>query len=402
MAAGAGKLYNIITSGALPTALLDLSSRNFTWVDICGGQSQIYAAGYAGDKSLIYRTGILPDGTALAVPTVAAELPDGEIVRSIFAYLGYIMIGSDKGVRFCSVNTDGSLTIGGIITTDQPVYCFEPQDHFVWYGQSNYNSYTSGLGRMDLTTFTSNLVPAFAADLMSFDTLNGSRIGVLGTVRSVITFNNKRYFSVDGFGLVGEASVPVPSGTFVSGVIAYGIADPKIAMFVDIKHEPLHGSIQVGIVADKNDAYIETSGANTIGTSSTVGSVSPAYPFPAGQLSGENFQIVIKLISDGTHSPILTRWILRSYPKPPRSAQWNVPLLIYPTVTLGDKDWAQDSDAELNFLFGLHQNQTIVSLQVADNSYQVIMYDYQWLPDALDIQGKARGVFYAQLREIVG
>jgi hypothetical protein len=76
--------------------------------------------------------------------------------------------------------------------------------------------------------------------------------------------------------------------------------------------------------------------------------------------------------------------------------------LIYPTVTLGDKDWAQDSDAELQFLFGLHQNQNIVSLQVADNVYQVIMYDYQWLPDAVDIYGKVRGVFYAQLREIVG
>jgi hypothetical protein len=402
MVAGGGKLYNVTTSGALPTALLDLSSRNFTWVDICGGQSQIYAAGYAGDKSLIYRTAVLPDGTALAVPTVAAELPDGEIVRSISAYLGYIMIGSDKGVRFCAVNTDGSLTIGGIISTDQPVYCFEAQDHFVWYGNSNYNAYTSGLGRMDLTTFTSNLVPAYAADIMAFNTVAGARVGALGTVRSVITFNNKRYFTVDGFGLVGEASVPVPDGTFVSGVIAYGISDPKIAMFVDIKHEPLQGSIEVGIVADKNDAYIVPSDANIIGTSDVPGSVSGPYPFSAGQLAGENFQIVIKLISDGTHSPILTRWILRAYPKPVRSAQWNVPLLIYPTVTLGDKDWAQDSDAELQFLFGLHQNQNIVSLQVADNVYQVIMYDYQWLPDAVDIYGKVRGVFYAQLREIVG
>ena len=402
MVAGGGKLYNVTTTGALPTALLDLSSRNFTWVDICGGQSQIYAAGYAGDKSLIYRTGILPDGTALAVPTVAAELPDGEIVRSISAYLGYIMIGSDKGVRFCSVNTDGSLTIGGIISTDSPVYCFEAQDHFVWYGESNYNAYTSGLGRMDLTTFTSNLVPAYAADIMSFDTSAGKRIGVLGTVRSVITFNNKRYFTVDGFGLVGEASVPVPDGTFISGVIAYGISDPKVAMYVDIKHEPLQGSIEVGIVADQNDAYIVASDANIIGTSNVQGSVSGPYPFPAGQLSGENFQIVIKLISDGTHSPILTRWILRSYPKPVRSAQWDVPLLIYPTVTLGDKDWAQDSDAELQFLYDLHKNQNIVSLQVADNVYQVIMYDYQWLPDAVDIYGKVRGVFYAQLREIVG
>ena len=393
MAAGSGKLYNVTTTGALPTALLDLSSRNFTWVDICGGQSQIYAAGYAGDKSLIYRTAIKSDGTSLDVPIVAGELPDGEIVRSIGSYLGYIMLGSDRGVRFCSVNADGSLTIGGLILSDAPVYCFEGQDRFVWYGLSNYNNNASGLGRMDLTTFTTPLVPAYAADIMSYST---------GTIRSVVTFNNKRYFTVDGYGLVAESSVPVPSGSFVSGVISYGISDPKVAMYLDIKHEPLKGSIQVGIVADKSDQYIDVNNANIIGTSSVAGSVSPSHAFPCGQLSGENFQVVIKLISDGTNSPILTRWTLRSYPTPVRTAQWDVPILIYPTITLGDKDWAQDSDAEIQFLVGLHQNQNIVTLQVSDTSYQVVMYDYQWLPDALDIQGKARGIFYAQLREIVG
>lgn len=402
MAAGGGKIYNITASGAFSTALLDLSSRNFTWVDFTGGQSQIYAAGYAGDKSLIYRTAIKADGTSLDVPTVAGELPDGEIVRSLGSYLGYILIGSDKGVRFCQANADGSLTIGGLITTSQPVYCFEGQDRFVWYGLGNYNAYTSGLGRMDLTTFTAPLVPAYASDLMSFTTSSGSRVGTLGAVRSVVTFNGKRYFTVDGFGLVGEASVPVPSGTFVSGVIAYGISDPKVAMYIDIKHEPLVGSIQVAIVADQSDSYIDTNTANTVGISTKVGSVSPPYAFPCGQLYGETFQVVLKLTSDGTNSPILNRWTLRSYPIPVRSAQWDVPILIYPTITIGDKDWAQDSDVEIDYLVSLHQTQSVVTLQVADASYPVVMYDYQWLPDAIDIHGKPRGIFYAQLREIVG
>ena len=237
---------------------------------------------------------------------------------------------------------------------------------------------------------------------MSFTTSSGSRVGTLGAVRSVVTFNNKRYFTVDGFGLVGEASVPVPSGTFVSGVISYGISDPKVAMYIDIKHEPLVGSIQVAIVADQSDSYIDTNKANTVGTSTKVGSVSPPYAFPCGQLYGETFQVVLKLTSDGTNSPILNRWTLRSYPIPVRSAQWDVPILIYPTVTIGDKDWAQDSDTEINYLVSLHQTQSVVTLQVADATYPVVMYDYQWLPDAIDIHGKPRGIFYAQLREIVG
>ena len=394
MAAGDGKLYNVIASGALPTALLDLSTRGFTWVDICGANTQIYAAGYAGTSSIIYRTAVLPDGTALAVPTVAAELPDGEIVRSISSYLGFVLVGTDKGVRFCQVNSDGSLTLGGIVTTSQPVYAFEAQDRFVWYGLSNYDGNNSFLGRMDLTTFTSSLVPAYAADLQAYSQ---------GAVRSIITFNNKRYFTVDGYGLVGETSTPVPSGTFVSGVISYGLSDPKVAMFVDIKHEPLKGAIKVGIVADTSDQYVAISNSTTLGTSSVQGSVSPEYSFPAGQLVGENFQIALTLTPDGSgNSPILTRWILRSMPIPIRTAQWNVPLLLFSNIIAGDKDQSMNVPYELNYLYGLWQSQKVFTFQIGFDSYQVVLYDYQWLPDKVNVHGEVEGTFFAQLKEIAG
>lgn len=394
MAAGGGKLYNVIAGGALPSPLLDLSSRAFTWVDICGANTQIYAAGYSGTSSIIYRTAVLADGTALAVPTVAAELPDGEIVRSLAAYLGYVLIGTDKGVRFCQVNSDGSLTLGGIISTTSPVYCFEPQSRFVWYGLSNYDGGNSFLGRMDLTTFTNPLVPAYASDLQAHAT---------GTVRSVITFNNKRYFTVDGYGLVGETGACVSSGTFVSGVISYGLADPKVAMYVDLKHDPLKGSIQVGIINDINDPILAVSSAKTIGISATQGTVSPAYSYPAGQLIGENFQIVLTLAPDGSgNSPVLTRWILRSMPIPVRTAQWNVPLMLFSTVVAGDKDFTINVPNELNYLYGLWQSQKVFTYQVGFDSYQVVLYDYQWLPDHVNVHGEIEGTFFAQLKEIAG
>ena len=393
MAAGGGKLYNITTSGALPSALLDLSNRNFTWVDICGSPTQIYAAGYSGDKSYIYRTAIKADGTALDVPIVAGQLPDGEIIRSVGEYLGYILLGTDLGVRFCSSNSDGSLIIGSLIKTYDPVYCFEGQDRFVWFGASNYDN-KSGLFRLDLTAFTSTLTPAYASDLMG---------PASGTVRSVATFNNLRIFTVDGFGLYTElANTPVAEGTFVSGVIAYGISDPKVAMFLDVKHEPLHGTIAAGIIADQNDDDIAIDQTNVIGISQVQGSVSPTSAFPCGQLRGENFQIVFSLKPTNNVAPVLTRWTLRSYPAPTRTAQWDVPILLFPTINAGDKDWAVDVNKELNFLTGLHSNQTIVTLQVSDDTYQVVMYDYQWIPEAIGDDGKPRGTFYAQLREIVG
>lgn len=396
MAAGDGVLYNITKAGALSGSdiLLDLSARNFTWVDICGSPSQIYAAGYSGDKSFIYRTAIKSDGTALDVPIVAGQLPDGEIIRSLGEYLGYILLGTDLGVRFCSANTDGSLIIGSLIKTYDPVYCFEGQDRFVWFGTSNYDN-KSGLSRLDLTAFTSTLTPAYASDIMG---------PASGTVRTVATFNNLRIFTVDGFGLYTElANTPVAEGTFVSGVIAYGISDPKVAMFLDVKHEPLNGTITAAMVVDQNDNDIDTTTATVIGISETQGSVSPASALPCGQLRGENFQVVFSLKPSASGvAPILNRWTLRSYPAPVRTAQWDVPILLYPTINAGDKDWSFDVDDEVNFLTELHKSQSVFTLQVSDASYQVVMYDYQWLPEAIGENGKPRGTFYAQLREIVG
>ena len=397
MAAGGGILYNVTKSGAIggSDVLIDLSSRNFTWVDVVGSPTQIYAGGYSGDKSFIYRTAIKADGTALDVPIVAGQLPDGEIIASLGEYLGFIFIGSNRGMRFCTVSSDGSLVIGPLVPTYDTVHAFEGQDRFVWFGNSNYDG-DSGLGRMDLTTFTSSLVPAYASDIMS---KSGG-----GTVRNVATFNNLRIFTIDGKGLYAElANTPVDVGYLVTGSISYGIADPKVAMFLDIKHEPLNGKVSAAIVADQSDSDVEWDTANVIGTSDGQGSVSPSSAFPCGQLSNESVQLIFKLEpSAGGVSPVLNRWTLRSYPAPKRTAQWDVPILLYPTIQAGDKDWSYSVQKEVDFLAALHQAQSIVTLQVAEATYQVVMYDYQWIPEAIGVDGQPRGIFYAQLREIVG
>ena len=387
MVAGGTSLYNYTSGGALPAALLTKNT-GWTWVDITGGQSQIYAAGYSGDKSLIYRTAIVAEGTSLGAPIVAGELPDGEIIRSIEGYLGFILIGSDLGVRFASVNSDGSLTIGSLITTTSPVYCFEGQDRFVWYGLTNYDSSSTGLGRMDLSTFTSPLTPAYATDLMA----TGQ-----GTVRSVATFGEYRLFTIDGLGLYYEtANTPVSTGTFSTGLVSYGISDKKVAVFLDLKHEALHGEISVSIAADARVA-------KTVGTSTVQLSPSPVFSFPTQQLLGEEFQISVTLTPTANVSPVLSRWTLRSYPVPIRTAQWNIPILLFNPITAAGRDYALDVDEEVAFLVGLHRSQRIAALQIGNSNYQAVMYDYQWIPEkVVGNVGSMQGTFYAQFREIAG
>lgn len=387
MAAGGNSLYNITTlSGAVPTALLTKSG--WTWVDIVGGQSQIYAACYSGDKSLIYRTAIVADGTALGAPIVAGELPDGEIVRSLGAYLGYILIGSDVGVRFCSVNSDGSLQIGSLIPTTSPVYCFEGQSKFVWYGLTNYDSTSTGLGRMNLENFTAPLTPAFASDIMAT---------TQGAVRSVATFNNYRLFSVDGHGLYAETlNTPVATGSLTTGKIGYTISDTKVAMFIDLKFDPLHGYISIGLAS--NDGSVAS-----LGSVITAGTTVSDPPISANQASAEEFELTITLTPVSSVSPVLTRWTLRSYPTPKRTAQWDIPIILKRSLIAGGVEYSMDVATEHDFLDALHANQNIVNLQVGTQIKQVTLYDSQWLPDHVnELTGEHEGLFYGQFREIAG
>lgn len=384
--AGGASIYNPTTGGAsaLPAALMTKAT-GWTWVDVCGGQTQIYMAGYSGDKSLIYRSAIKTDATALDTPIVAGELPDGEIIRSIYAYLGFIVIGSDLGTRFCSVASDGSLQIGSLIQTTSPVYCFEGQDRFVWFGQSNYDSASTGLGRMDMNTLTAPLTPAYATDLMA----TGQ-----GAVRSVKTLGNYRIFTVDGLGLYAETlGVPVSSGTLTTGWIGYGISDPKLALFLDLAHYPLNGTISASFASDN--------GAMTaIGTSATQGTTSPGYSLQTNQQAGLQFQVQLTLTPTANVSPKLTRWTLRSYPTPTRSNQFYVPIALFPSLTVKGKSVACNHVAELKNLRSLLSSQRVVSYQEGNEVFQVIMFDYQWLPKGVTDKGDMYGIFFATLNQV--
>lgn len=382
-------LYNL-TTNALPAALLT-EKAGFTWVGFAEGQTQIYAAGYSGDKSRIYRTSIKADGTGLDVPIIAGRLPSGEIVRSIHAYLEYIVIGSDLGVRFCAVNTDGSLTIGALIPTTSPVYCFDAQDRFIWYGLTNYDSISSGLGRLDLTTFTSTLTPSYASDLMATGTAASP---IQGAVRSVKTFGNYRIFTVDGHGLYAELlSTPVASGNLVTGWIGYDLSDPKVAVFLSIMHEPLNGTIAASLATDGGAVV-------PVGTSTVVNTTAPANLFQTNQSKGLQYQLTFTLTPSANVSPKLSRWTLLMYPAPSRSSQYMVPIILRPTVTVSGQDKYVDVVAEKAHLEGLLKSQNVVTYQTGNESHQVVMFDKQWLPEYLTEAGDWQGIFLAILNEI--
>ena len=366
MAANGPSIYNI-TSAAVPSALLTQANTDFQWVGFAEGPGFIFAAGFSGTRSLIYKIGLTTDGTALTAPIVAGELPTGETVRSVKGYLGFLLVGTDIGLRLASIDGSGNLTFGSLISTPAPVQNFEPADRFVWFGYSNYDGSSTGLGRVDLSVFTQPLTPAYASDVMA----TGQ-----GAVVSISSTSNRRAFAVSGVGVFVENLTYVPSGTLNTGRITYGISDDKVAMFLDLRHAPLTGTVGASLQVGGGSSV-------TMGTSSAAGSTSNAYPLNAQQSRAEYFNLALTLTRDATTllAPTVTRLTLRSYPAPSRSFRFTVPVLLHTRVRdLGGNDQYMNPQDERDFLEGLCRSQALFAYQEGNAGYTVLLDDVTWVP----------------------
>ena len=153
-------------STALGTAIYPHPSSSHVYTSIAASGTAIYVSGYNGIQSTILRfvlgsTGTLP---TLTSAIVSAELPVGEIVHKIYYYLGYMMIGTNKGMRAAAILADGSINYGPLIVeTTQPCYDFAARDHYVWCATSVAGE--PGTIRIDLSNELETLRFAWANDV---------------------------------------------------------------------------------------------------------------------------------------------------------------------------------------------------------------------------------------------
>ncbi len=375
MVAGQGtdknKIWNITTAPGSnannPGALYTHPNTNFNWVGFAGGQNHIYAAGYAGNKSLIYKTTIKADGTALDIPTVAGELPQGEIVAGMEAYLGYIIIGLTTGFRFCSADDNGNLVIGPLIETGTTVNSFAGIGKFVYFGWTNYDSTSTGIGRMDVSTQVSTNQPAYASDLMA----TGQ-----GTIVDIHEYDNEPVFTVAGLGAYRtHPTNKVASGTLETGIYRWGVPDAKFIPKWDLRTQPLNGTVTISVASDNGPFQ-------SIGVQSTSGSLESTFDGAETKVFEAEARLTLtRSASDSTVGPVVTRWLGRAYAAPLRSQIFSVPVLLHHTVR--DKNGREaflDVDYELSLLRDLVENPRVVTYQENTDSYSVVVEDVRWRP----------------------
>ena len=213
------------TSRALPTPTYTHPNADWVWSSISEGGSAIYASGYLGGNSAIYKfvlstAGVMP---TLTSGIVAAQLPIGEIVLKIESYLGYLMIGTNKGMRVASISdTTGDLSYGPLIFEDtNGVRDFAFRDKYVWATGTIGTS--PGLYRIDLGTEIESLRFAYAKD-----TYLSSATGYATSVDFVGNTNQLAFTTSGSNGIaIQSTTVLSTTGSITTGKIRFSTLEPK-------------------------------------------------------------------------------------------------------------------------------------------------------------------------------
>ena len=221
------ELTNAIgTTHNLPaTATYTHPNASWIWSSISEGGSAIYAAGYAGGNSAIYKfvlstAGVMP---TLTSGIVAAKLPIGEIVYKIESYLNYLMIGTNKGMRVATISdTTGDLQYGPLIFEDtNGVRDFTFRDKYVW-AAGTVNG-CAGLYRVDLGTEIESLRFAYAKDAYL-----STAAGYATSVDFVGNTNQIAFTTSGSHGIaIQSTTVLSTSGSITTGKIRFSTLEPK-------------------------------------------------------------------------------------------------------------------------------------------------------------------------------
>lgn len=381
--AAANHVLSDVTSGT-PSTIFTHPLTSYRWRSIVDGLSYIFVLGGIGDRWQVSRIGISDDATALLPPVVSAPLPEGEVGWALGCYLDFLLVGTDSGVRFGQVSNSGEVALGAAIPTTEPVLCFEGQGRFVWYGLSDYDDTSTGLGRLDLTQFTSGLTPAYASDLMA----DGD-----GDVTSVVTYLGKRVFAVAGSGVFMESDTKVAEGSIHLGDLSFDTTDEKSGHYVSLKHDPLDGQVAVS-------AHYDDSTLAPLGVSAIEGSTSSENMTMGGVLF-RRLGLSATLTRGDGDGPVITSIEVRATGVLGRHTEWEIPLLIADTVDLYGQEVPRNPSDDVEHLLSLLTGGAQFRAVINDRGYTAYAHQYRMLNRELSAKSNAyQGTFTIIIREM--
>lgn len=370
LATKANDLREVDNAGTA-TSIFTHFSTDFVFKAISAAPSGIFTGGNTVERGEFQFIGFDASSGDLAFPLPAGTLPRGEFINAMKFYGNVMILCTSKGVRLGTIVGDKAIAIGPLIDAPGDVKCVDVDADFMWFGWTNYDGTSTGIGRARLSKETEPLVPPYASDLMA----TGQ-----GVVLSVASYGGRRYFCVSGDGVYGETANLVAEGSMNSGLVRWGTMEHKVASAASLKHDPLDGSVVMNLI-DEDGIVFEC------GVSDAEDSTEPRTEFGTGNLDGETIETQLLLRRSGTDTtlgPVVRRWTTRAQVVSVLTDAITVPIILKTKVDnmAGEgQPVAYDTLAEFLFLKGLEAARVPVTYQEGDLAQQVTVDKVVVKPD---------------------
>jgi hypothetical protein len=347
-------IYELVGAGGptLPTPKFTHQNASYVFTDISEIGPAILTSGYGGGLSQVHRF-TLDSGGALPTLTsgaVAIQMPYGEKILSMYAYIGYFVgLGTNRGFRVSTADVNGNLAYGPLIVQDPTgvgVQAITGYDRFMLIGnQANKlipqagwvnppeATTTDTLIRVDLSQLTSTNGQPFASDRISPLAVNGNAvnsIAPIGQTGLLVWAVGAKIFSdiqVATPAVTYQSAPRVSSGYLYTPKIRYNTLEPKHFKYVFMRHQNItDGSID--ILGQNPNMLLSTIAPGVTG-SSAVAALSPYFISDLGNAQ-EWFQFKFVLhagTNNTSYSPIFNGYQVRALPGVSRQVLIELPLL---------------------------------------------------------------------------
>ncbi|MDP9820493.1 hypothetical protein [Nocardioides massiliensis] len=253
----------------------------------------------------------------LTTPVVAGTLPTGEVISSLYFYLGKLVICSNAGVRVAEVGPSGEIGYGSPVIRGD----FSASRRINGLGDV---AYVVGrqVGDTAPSVFVLNLAMAAGESTAPFarrrEVAAGGALGV--TVSPAL-----RLYAFDGLGFLAEAPTLAASGYVQTALHRLGTLEPKFFNEVKVKVE---GVGQVAV-----SAVLPDGASVSVGTITAPASADLDLRSAAGGNPVEYLALRFTLTPTGGESPALLGYQLRALPVPRRQRLIRVPLKLFDSET---------------------------------------------------------------------
>jgi len=310
--------------------------KNWAWSAITEANNAIYFGGNSGEHSTMFKLQVA-DNATLGTIVTAALLPRGEIITSLYCYLGtYIMLGTSKGARIATVDNNGDITYGPLVFhNENGVYDFEGRDSYIWC--TNTNGINSDSGTMRINLAQPITLSGYAQPISTGVYARATDVyanGVTGTAQSVRIFgdNNIVIFSINGSGVwIQHPTELVETGQIRNARIRYDTMENKAWKRIRIRttNDLANGDIEIYKIGPTSDTVIATlyEGNSTTADIDLANAYREAGPDASFKLT------LTRNSTDATTGPVVVGIAVKALPTPTRARVLQIPLFCYDKET---------------------------------------------------------------------